>query len=360
MEPSSCHGRICHGRTTARASRSLAPAPVGTSPKELVRCARTRIAGARCVRHAARPARPSAARLRVTTPTTRRTATAPTTPVIIEITENDGKITPDEQGRQGRRSARRSSSTSVSDVDDEIHVHSDPEHEFEVTAGEDKTFTFTIDTPGHDRGRVARPRGHDRQAPGRAERPAVPSPRRRARTRWRTASAAPSDLPIPAHYAFIAAAARPGRLVRRAGIRLARVDVPRRRVRPSAAGRGSRASSSRRSRRGRGRRSALLFTAWVDDGGAVRADTLVNPTFGTVYVLLWVGLVPAALLFGPVYRLCNPLRWLHRGICRRWPASTHRRGPAGLSAPARPLAGRVLPVRLRLARAGRPDRRRPA
>lgn len=45
-------------------------------------------------------------------------------------------------------------------------------------------------------------------------------------------------------------------------------------------------------------------------------DILVNPTFGSVYVLLWVGLVPAALLFGRVYRLCNPLRWLHRGISR--------------------------------------------
>ena len=35
-----------------------------------------------------------------------------------------------------------------SDVADEIHVHSEPEHEFEVPAGEDMTFTFSIDTPG--------------------------------------------------------------------------------------------------------------------------------------------------------------------------------------------------------------------
>jgi hypothetical protein len=32
--------------------------------------------------------------------------------------------------------------------------------------------------------------------------------------------------------------------------------------------------------------------------------------------VLWVGLVPAALLFGHIYRLCNPLRWIHRGLCR--------------------------------------------
>src|SRR5690349_10403840 len=36
----------------------------------------------------------------------------------------------------------------VSDAAEEIHVHSDPEHEYEVAAGDDKTFTFTVETPG--------------------------------------------------------------------------------------------------------------------------------------------------------------------------------------------------------------------
>ncbi|MEU9862377.1 hypothetical protein AB0D99_16055 [Streptomyces sp. NPDC047971] len=36
-----------------------------------------------------------------------------------------------------------------------------------------------------------------------------------------------------------------------------------------------------------------------------------NPAPGAVYVLLWVGLVPASLLLGPVWRLLNPLRALH-------------------------------------------------
>lgn len=36
----------------------------------------------------------------------------------------------------------------VSDVAEEIHVHSDPEHEYKVAAGDDTTFTFTIKTPG--------------------------------------------------------------------------------------------------------------------------------------------------------------------------------------------------------------------
>lgn len=36
----------------------------------------------------------------------------------------------------------------LSDVDEKIHVHSDPEHTFEVAAGDDQTFTFTIGRPG--------------------------------------------------------------------------------------------------------------------------------------------------------------------------------------------------------------------
>ncbi|MET9802658.1 hypothetical protein [Streptomyces sp. NPDC006368] len=36
-----------------------------------------------------------------------------------------------------------------------------------------------------------------------------------------------------------------------------------------------------------------------------------NPAPGAVHVLFWVGLVPASLLFGPVWRLLNPLRTLH-------------------------------------------------
>jgi hypothetical protein len=61
---------------------------------------------------------------------------------------------------------------------------------------------------------------------------------------------------------------------------------------------------------------ALLFTGWISMAAIFGQNTLVNPTFGAVYVALWVGLVPAALVFGPIYRLCNPLRWIHRGICR--------------------------------------------
>ena len=35
-----------------------------------------------------------------------------------------------------------------SDTEDEIHVHSDPEHEFAVRPGQDQVFGFRIDRPG--------------------------------------------------------------------------------------------------------------------------------------------------------------------------------------------------------------------
>jgi hypothetical protein len=43
-------------------------------------------------------------------------------------------------------------------------------------------------------------------------------------------------------------------------------------------------------------------------------DDDLNPAARFVYVLFWVGLVPASLLFGPVWRALNPLRTLHLGL----------------------------------------------
>ena len=69
-------------------------------------------------------------------------------PVTVDITEKDGKIEP--VGKVVKASTGQDITLVVtSDVKDEIHVHSDPEHEFEVTAGdEEQEFTFSVDTPG--------------------------------------------------------------------------------------------------------------------------------------------------------------------------------------------------------------------
>ncbi|MGQ0632354.1 MAG: hypothetical protein ACT4P1_15135 [Sporichthyaceae bacterium] len=90
-------------------------------------------------------------------------------------------------------------------------------------------------------------------------------------------------------------------------------------LRGSAAGRPlpgwfQRAADSRVTRaalRGLGLALAVYFVAAAAYGPD---DPLVNPTAGVVYIFFWVGLIPASLLFGPVWRLLNPLRTLHQLI----------------------------------------------
>lgn len=40
-------------------------------------------------------------------------------------------------------------------------------------------------------------------------------------------------------------------------------------------------------------------------------DTLINPFFGVFYVLLWVGIVPMSLAFGPFYKAISPVRTIN-------------------------------------------------
>ncbi|MBY4011804.1 hypothetical protein HQP04_03665 [Rhodococcus fascians] len=40
------------------------------------------------------------------------------------------------------------SMSTSSDISDELHVHSVPEHTFEIEPGEQQLFTFTVDVPG--------------------------------------------------------------------------------------------------------------------------------------------------------------------------------------------------------------------
>ena len=55
----------------------------------------------------------------------------------------------------------------------------------------------------------------------------------------------------------------------------------------------------------------LIFTVYVVAAAVAGPDLVVNPVFGVVYSWLWVGLIPASLLFGPVIRQLSPLRTLH-------------------------------------------------
>ena len=55
----------------------------------------------------------------------------------------------------------------------------------------------------------------------------------------------------------------------------------------------------------------FAFFAYVVFAAVAGPDLVLNPTFGVVYVLLWVGIVPMSLLFGPLYRAVSPLRTIH-------------------------------------------------
>ena len=55
----------------------------------------------------------------------------------------------------------------------------------------------------------------------------------------------------------------------------------------------------------------LAATAYVISTALLVPDQGSNPLPYVVYVLFWVGLVPLSLVFGPVWRLVNPLRTVH-------------------------------------------------
>jgi hypothetical protein len=55
----------------------------------------------------------------------------------------------------------------------------------------------------------------------------------------------------------------------------------------------------------------LIATAYVVGAALLLPDDGRNPLPYAIYVLFWVGLVPLSLLFGPVWRLVNPLRTIH-------------------------------------------------
>ena len=57
----------------------------------------------------------------------------------------------------------------------------------------------------------------------------------------------------------------------------------------------------------------FLYTAWV---AVLGEDLLTNPFFGMFYVLLWVGLAPASVLLGPVWRAISPVRTINAAFAR--------------------------------------------
>lgn len=59
---------------------------------------------------------------------------------------------------------------------------------------------------------------------------------------------------------------------------------------------------------------SLALTAWTLLALIGGKDDANNPVPFVVYVWLWVGLALLSMVFGPIWRVLNPIRWLHRGI----------------------------------------------
>lgn len=62
------------------------------------------------------------------------------------------------------------------------------------------------------------------------------------------------------------------------------------------------------------RLSALVVTGYVGVAAVFGPDDALNPTAYVVYVLFWVGVPFASALFGPVWKVLNPLRTVHAAL----------------------------------------------
>jgi hypothetical protein len=55
----------------------------------------------------------------------------------------------------------------------------------------------------------------------------------------------------------------------------------------------------------------MALFVYVGAAAVFGEDTLINPFFGVFYVLLWVGIVPMSLAFGPFYKAISPVRTIN-------------------------------------------------
>jgi hypothetical protein len=118
------------------------------------------------------------------------------------------------------------------------------------------------------------------------------------------------DLPIPAEYAMAGAGAAlaVSFIVLALAWRTPRFDAARRgRTAPAWLSRLGESAAFAAVLRVLG----LLAFGYVVWAAVFGPDLLINPTFGVVYVLLWVGIVPLSLLFGPFYAAVSPVRTIH-------------------------------------------------
>lgn len=90
---------------------------------------------------------PAAEEPATSAPTSAEPEATTTSGTVVAIVIKDGKAIP--QGKRVEAKVGAEITLNIrSDADEEIHVHSDPEHTYEVAAGDKVTESFTIETPG--------------------------------------------------------------------------------------------------------------------------------------------------------------------------------------------------------------------
>jgi outer membrane usher protein FimD/PapC len=72
---------------------------------------------------------------------------APPSRLLVDVTINGGKVTPANQQLQAAVKEQIVIRVN-SDAADELHVHSTPEHSFNIEAKPAQSFVFTVDVPG--------------------------------------------------------------------------------------------------------------------------------------------------------------------------------------------------------------------
>jgi hypothetical protein len=71
----------------------------------------------------------------------------PTAAVVLDVTIAKGQVSPT-NATLGAKVGQPITVRVTSDATDELHVHSSPEHKFQVAAAPNQTFQFTVGVPG--------------------------------------------------------------------------------------------------------------------------------------------------------------------------------------------------------------------
>ena len=241
----------------------------------------------------------------------------PPAQLVIDITIAGGGVTPTNaqlEATVGEPIVLRVDS----DAADQLHIHSIPEHTFDVEPRAGQSFEFSVDVPGrvdvelHELDRtIATIRCGDHR-----------SARRGPDTRSRRFHRSPDPVHLRAHRGGVGADVH----VRGRGVRLATPAVRPGGARTPVAATADRGDRCAARPDGSAAAAALLFAVWVAVAAFLGPQNDENPLPGVFYVLLWVGLVAVSLAVGPVWRAISPVRTVYR-LLRPGRAASARRLP---------------------------------